>query len=248
MAVLQHNLTCGRGVRPVLVETAARAFLLLALPALVLEGGCATAPKVAAVEKGRIILSDPLNGSTVGNLQGGRFVEGGGWTVTTRHDRIIWDLPAMPPDGMLELDVRNFDPPHQVSTEKSNFLGLWGRLFDNLEKLNVPDTDSVDLRMGTCCKQFRVEYHSRGVGKAATWEPIQGSFDPKHTYHFKIEWKGGQVTIWLDENKLFFEGFAHEPVDRFSFLHLGTSPHFGGDPTLGPIYSNVKVTAFETSK
>jgi len=199
------------------------------------------------MSKGRVVLADPLNGSTKGKQQGGRFVEGGGWTVAADGDRIIWELPPMPPDGMLEIDVRNFDPPHQVTTPKNNFLGLWGKLFDNLEEKDIPDTDGFELRMGTEPRQFKLEYHSRGIGKVKFWEPLSGPFDPRHVYHIKVQWVDGIVTTWLDDNVwVFDQGCApNDPIDRFNFLHLGTSPHFGGHATIGPIYSNLKITAFE---
>ncbi|HEX7810288.1 MAG TPA: hypothetical protein VF460_00140, partial [Burkholderiales bacterium] len=120
-------------------------------------------------EAGRVIISDTLHGTSLGNVQGGRFVEGGGWTVTADNDRIVWALPPMPPRGMVEVDIRNFDPRTQLTAEKNIFMGLWGTLFQNHERLGLPDTDNWEIRVGKAHPQFKVEYHARGFGNAVEW-------------------------------------------------------------------------------
>lgn len=194
---------------------------------------------------GRVVLFDALHGRSRGQVQGGQFVEGGGWTVLNDHDRIVWKLPPMPPDGMLEVDVRNFDPRSQLTADKNIFLGLWGTLFQNHERMGLPDTDNWEFRVGTAHPQFKVEYHARGFGKAAEWVPFDGPFDPSHTYRIRVEWQDGRVRTSVDERVLYFEGFTHEAVDRFNYLHLGTSSHFAGKATRGPVYSNVRLIAFD---
>lgn len=194
---------------------------------------------------GRIVLADPLNGSTNGQRQGGRFVEGGGWTLLQDNDRIVWNIPPMSAHGLLEVDIRNFDPRSQLTAAKNIFLGLWGTLFNNHERMNLPNTDNWELRVGKAHPQFKIEYHARGFGKAVEWVPFDGPFDPQHTYRIRVEWHNGRVTSWVDEKVLHFDGLAYEPVDHFRFLHIGTSTHFGGTGTVGPIYSNVRILSFD---
>lgn len=196
-------------------------------------------------DAGRVVLSDPLNGKSQGSVQGGRFVPGGGWTVAADNDRIVWNLPPMSGNGLFEIDVRNFDPPKQITADKDIFVGLWGTLFRNHERMNRPHTDNWEFRVGTAHRQFKVEYHARGFGKAVEWVPFDGPFDPTHTYRIRFEWREGRLRTSVDERVLHFDGFDHEPVDHFRFLHVGTSSHFKGKVTLGPIYSNVRIIEFD---
>ena len=197
--------------------------------------------------KNRIVVNDPLKGSSLGTVTGGKFVEDGGWTVVVGGDRIVWKLPEMGPNAILELDIRNLDPQLQANTDRINFLGLWGYLFANMERqkrtLAVPDTDGFEMRMGNNSPKYKLEYHSFGIGKVVWWTPIE-KYDLNHTYHLKIEWRGGVVTTWMDDKKCVFEEGCSpdDPIDHFNFLHLGTSPTFGNQAALGPIYSNLKIT------
>lgn len=192
-----------------------------------------------------MVLSDSLHGNSQGQVQGGQFVEGGGWTLLNDNDRIVWKIPPMSSHGLLEVDIRHFDPRTQLTANKNIFLGLWGNLFNNHERMNLPETDNWELRVGKAHAQFKIEYHARGFGKAKEWVPFDGPFDPQHTYRFRVEWHDGKVTTWIDDKVLHFEGLQYEPVDKFNYLHIGTSTHFGGAGTRGPIYSNVRIVSFE---
>lgn len=209
------------------------------------------------VENG-VVFFDPLKDGTIGMQSGGRFVEGGGWTLTRNGDRIVWDLPSMPPNGMVEVDIRNFNPPVQATKDYNVFIGLWGNLFDTRDRYVDPadkiDSDNYEIRMGkNWGAGFKLLYHANGVGSFNLWEPLK-TFDPKHTYHLRMEWRDGQATTWLDEHKIVFDGNLPAPakgvpaeplkIGLFNSLHIGASAHTGDDGTFGPIYSNVKVTAF----
>lgn len=194
---------------------------------------------------GKVILSDNLHGNSKGVVSGGKFIDGGGWTLLNDNDRIVWNIPPMSAHGLLEVDIRNFDPKNQLTAAKNIFLGLWGTLFQNHERLNQPETDNWEIRVGKAHEQFKVEYHARGFGKAADWVPFDKPFDPNHIYRFRVEWHDGKVTTWVDDKVLHFEGLNYEPVDKFNYLHIGTSSHFGGTGTVGPIYSNVRIVSFD---
>ena len=224
-----------------------------------------------------VVLSDPLNGSTVGRQTGGQFVSGGGWTVKGDGERIIWDLPPMPANGRFEIDIRNFNPPQQVTGAHNVFLGLWATLFTSRDKVadaaDRVDADNYEIRMGTAWgTKFKLEIHATGKAEVLVWEPFK-VYDPARTYHYKIEWRDGKVTTWLDDRELVFAGKvyphpgvlipegADEPVpaaaqvdgepvvfDNLNFAHIGTAPYFNGPGTAGPIYSNLKITALGESK
>ena len=194
---------------------------------------------------GKVILLDTLHGKSSGLVQGGNFVAGGGWTLLKDNDRIVWNIPPMSSHGLLEVDIRNFDPRTQLTANKNIFLGLWGALFSNHERMNLPETDNWELRIGKAHPQFKIEYHARGYGKATEWQPFDGPFDPNHIYRFRLEWLNGKVTTWVDDKVLHFEGLSYEPVDKFNYLHIGTSSHFSGAGTVGPIYSNVRIFSFD---
>ncbi len=224
-----------------------------------------------------VVLSDPLKRSTIGRQTGGQFVSGGGWTVKEGGDRIIWDLPPMPANGRFEVDIRNFNPPKQTTGAHNVFLGLWATLFTGRDKVadaaDRVDADNYEIRMGTAWgSKFKLEIHATGKAEVLVWEPFK-VFDPAHTYHYKIEWRDGKVTTWLDDQELGFTGkvYPHhgvlmpesavepvpgasqvdtEPVvfDNLNFAHIGTSPHFGAPGTVGPVYSNLKITALGPTK
>ncbi len=194
---------------------------------------------------GKVVLQDSLHGKSNGAVQGGKFLDGGGWTLLKDNDRIVWNVPPMSSHGLLEVDIRNFDPRTQLTANKNIFLGLWGNLFNNHERMNLPETDNWELRVGKAHQQFKIEYHARGFGKAKEWVPFDGPFDLNHTYRIRLEWNNGRVMTWIDDKVLHFEGLSYEPVDKFNYLHIGTSSHFAGTGTVGPIYSNVRIVSFE---
>lgn len=194
---------------------------------------------------GKVVLLDTLHGKSHGTVQGGKFLDGGGWTVLNDNDRIVWKIPPMSSHGLLEVDVTNFDPRTQLTANKNIFLGLWGTLFNNHERMNLPETDNWELRVGKAHTQFKIEYHARGFGKATEWVPFDGPFDPKHTYRIRFEWNNGRVSTWVDDKVLHFDGLSYEAIDKFNYLHIGTSSHFGGAATIGPVYSNVRIVSFD---
>jgi len=206
----------------------------------------------AASDDSVVVLFDELDQKTSGDQSGGMFVEGGGYTLTGNDQRIVWKIPSMGPNGMLEVDIRNLDPPNQVTAQKNLFLSMWGKdIYNNHEDEGLDNTDGFELRMGTAeyngvvAKQFRIEYHAKGYATALLWEPVEdGVFDVQHTYHVRLVWIEGETWLTLDNGgELHFEGFSQDPLDHFEWLVLGTTTHFGAEHTKGPIYSNIRITA-----
>jgi hypothetical protein len=208
-------------------------------------GLCAAA--AADAPAGRVVLDDPLNGSTKGKQTGGKFVGGGGWTPVGPDDRIVWELPQAVGDGCLEIDVRNFDPARQAVAPKNNFLGLWETLWVSGGKADVPHADNFYWRIGKNYRQVKVKLHTHGFNRfEKAFEPVAGGFDPARTYRLKTAWRNGTVTFSIDGREfLTKDSPAEDPIDRFRFAHVGSDPQFKG-ATPGPVYANLRVTAYGT--
>lgn len=206
-----------------------------------------------AVADPDVMLDDALDGETTGMVIGGRFVDGGGYAVESKEDRIVWPLPDMSRNGMLEVEIRNLDPT-DVTATKNIFLSLWGRdIFTNHEDTDCENCDGFEIRMGTAVykgiptKQFRVELHANGIGRALYWEPVaDGKYDPDHTYRFKFVWIRGNTWLFLDDQELYTASFTPmDPIDHFEWLALGSAPNPISDVVRGPVFSNVRITALD---
>jgi len=197
----------------------------------------------------RIVLNDPLSGKTSGKAEGGRFVQGGGWTPAGPKDRIVWELPEAMGDGCLEIDIRNFDPPKQAKVQKSNFLGMWETLWKNGDDQGNPNRDQWGLRIGSNYPQFKLKIHTHDACRyEKSLAPIEGGFDPNHTYRFKAEWKEGRIVFSIDGREyLAWDSPVADPIDRFKYIHIGSDTQFDageGSAVAGPIYSNLRIMAY----
>ena len=74
-----------------------------------------------------LVLEDSLSGATVGQQQGGQFVDGG-WKTKKMDHRIVYNLDAID-CGYVELDLTNFNPPEQYDHKTENY------------DCDAPDTD-----------------------------------------------------------------------------------------------------------
>ncbi|MCX8037520.1 MAG: hypothetical protein N3D11_10840 [Candidatus Sumerlaeia bacterium] len=201
----------------------------------------------------RVILNDPLKGRSVGKVNGGKFLEGGGWQTEGPMDRIVFELPERMGDGCLEFDLSGLDPANQP-VPRNFVVGMWETLWkcggDRPEnKLNASGYDTWLIRLGKAYgSSIKLEMLTFGVSqKEVTVNPLPAGFDPKHVYHFKVEWVAGKMTYSLDGKTIFeWNSPKNDPMDHFRFVHIGTvdKPEDKETAMKGMIYSNLKVTAY----
>jgi hypothetical protein len=201
---------------------------------------------------GPVLLADSLAGKSLGQVEGGRFADGG-WTPVGPKDRIVWELPQTLPAGRLEIDVRNFDPKRQAKVDKSNFLGMWQTLWKNGDDVGQLNRDHWGLRIGTNYPQLKLKMHTRDACHyEKSLAPLAGGFDPARTYRFAAEWADGRTTFTLDGQPFAqWNSPALDPLDALRFVHLGSDTqfdHHGGSAIAGPVYSNLKVTALRPAR
>lgn len=197
------------------------------------------------------VFRDPLAGGTTGRKSGGEFLPDGGWRATGRNDRLAIDLPyTAGPGSVIELDVRNFNPPAQIDEPENHILGLWEQLYASGGDADRPGMDCFVMYAGKKYQQFKLKYHTRGFARQeATYEPVD-QFDPSHTYRFRIEWDEEIFSVSIDGRKFYVQRTPRlDPMDHVNTIHLGSNwrgedPIGGaGHPALkGPVYSNLRVT------
>lgn len=213
--------------------------LLLVLPSL----------GVAAPAADHVLFSDPLNGSSVGQVTGGKFLPGGGWQPIDKFDRIQIELPVAARDGsVFEVEIRNLDVPKQRDDGENFLLGL--REHPNLSGggANVPHADYFMIFAGTKYPQFKLKYHTHGFShQEDVYAPI-ATFDPTHTYKLRVEWAAGRLAVSFD-GKVFYEQRTPDSdrFDRVKFIQLGYLKGTNENRSFsalrnGPIYSNVRIT------
>lgn len=206
----------------------------------------APAQEARGSSTGMETFEDALNGSTKGKQEGGEFVAGGGWRVVNPFDRILIGLPRGASDGsVFEIDIRNLDVPKQRDAGENFLFGLWEQSDGEAGgDQNQPSRDCFYIYAGTKYPQFKLKFHTHGFGWfEKTYEPI-ASFDPQHTYRFRVEWKDRVVKVSIDGRLVVsWESPAFDPMDRFKLICVGANPGVktAREALRGPIFSNVRV-------
>lgn len=198
----------------------------------------------------RTILSDPLNGSTLGTRTGGLFENTGGWRVTSQSDMLVYDLGTYVESGALEIELSNFRPNVQNSYQRHHFLSMFRSPWGNHHPLENVET-VWDLHAGTS--------YSPGV-KLLSWTYneneekntiIEEDFDQTKTYRVRMVWSGTQLQYFLDG--VLQATHTHSASMQVRYLYIGRDFTVSGDfvtnfnnnqyPGLvGPIYENLLVT------
>lgn len=204
-----------------------------------------------ALARAADVLSDPLNGSTTGQQNGGSFVSGGGWQA---GQQITWDLGVELTEGGMSVEVTNWNPNSdspQHQFDKQHIINMYQAAYGSPHQSDgdTPKKGFFNIRTGaTYDNLFKFLSSTSGfdpppAGREETRikKPL-GFVDPTKTYTIKVEWTTtGDITAWLDAEQLVTH--AHGTPFRLRHVFVGTDNAPPG--TYGPqkdvIYKNLKV-------
>lgn len=199
-----------------------------------------------------LLVDDPLDHGTIGERQGGVFVEGGGWQAEAGEVRIVYDLGRPYAQGRFEVDVRNFLPCSQPNNEKCHIVSMWQGENQDRDSSAAAGESHWIWRTGTgyfgppC--EYKLLTRPEGFGEIGYEARLDQDFpwDPAATYHYSISWEANGRVVMRKRHpggeQLLYD-YTHGLPLRLRYLLLGrdraTKPNYGEQP--GVIYSNLQV-------
>jgi hypothetical protein len=182
---------------------------------------------------------DPLtNGTSVGEVRGGRFVSGG-WQVTSRGDFLRYVVPTIE-SGYVEwenvgLAPRN--PAHDLYT----LFGMWdpsrGDYRENPYRVHVRKLDT----QGHNPPYLRLRFISGGEEHNEGFDFLQ--WNPSQTYRFRVEWGpgggGNEARVLLDGRVVIRTGYGPAYRPRDHWIEMGVEER--AESIVGTIYKNVRI-------
>ncbi|MGH9324636.1 MAG: hypothetical protein ACRD21_09480 [Vicinamibacteria bacterium] len=158
-------------------------------------------PFSADRQNGSLVVFDPLtNGSSVGEVMGGSFVEGG-WQPQTNVDCLRYQVPTLE-EGRIEFVTTNLSTPNPVEGKRI-LISMWdptkGDYRENpfrvhIQKLDLSTAKFDDVRLRWIS---RGEEHNTGISFY--------DFEPQLVYEWRMEW--GTFPGYRDQHvKIFLEG------------------------------------------
>ena len=212
----------------------------------------------AVSAEGGIILSDPLDGGTIGTRTGGRFTDGG-WKAGAHSDYIVWKLPqTVTTPGWLQVQVTNWAPANQADVDKSNFVSIHSHAHGD-QVAAIPDAGSYAMmRSGlNYVPDGKQKYIScprtvpgvDGIGqldynrREASTSVNVPAWELSKTYTFRIEWDDSVIRFLIDgkESKRFPFGSLAPYAFRYVFLGHDFSLAGTGRSIVGPVWKNLEV-------
>ncbi len=188
---------------------------------------------------------DPLTeGFSVGQVRGGRFIQGQGWQTVTRNDGIDYDIPTCD-NCVVEFDMTGIgDGIGQPHDDK------WLSMGDALGFNGFDDFRNQDWKM-----TLEQRADGDGTGMKLIWRNGDaGDDDPgDHTgkadpgpdwqenvsYHFKFDWDPRGFRIFINNELWFEDGFAEPYAPPNHRISIGCYPR--GETRRDAIYSNFVV-------
>jgi hypothetical protein len=200
---------------------------------------------------GREIFDPLTTGFTVGRQRGGRFLIGQGWQSLTLGDGLDYDLPLTCSNCRLEFDVTNFGKAEGHPFEKdvkwltmgdASTFDNFGVFRDHDWKMHLEqraDGDGTGMKLiwrngcGTCGDGEPGD-HTGKLGSAVDWRSNQ-------TYHFVFDWTPTNISVSVNGEVWFQDGWSHAYAPPNHRISLGCYPR--SETMIGAIWSNVKNTA-----
>ena len=180
------------------------------------------------------ILSDPLDGSTIGQQMGnGDFMTGGGWR--SQGGKIVYDAGRILESGSFEAVMRGWTAPAQ-GAEKSHPLSGWE--VADLYTHWIQTGCFWNWRIGSRYNPFKVLAASEGTRLDTWWEIATNDMINDGLPHlYKVAWASGNVTFYLDSDSLHQFEFN---TFRLRYFTIGVDDMYGPtDPA--PIISDIRI-------
>jgi len=202
-----------------------------------------------------LVLTDSLQGSTLGTRAGGAFVAGG-WQVTGQTDSIYWHVPTIT-NGAAEFDVRGLYPNECRSGmgDKVELFHMYDYTWNNADNSYSPgyrdDPFKQFIRKTDCLDTARVN------SMEIVWQILpnfndpdtaQLSWDPNTTYHFLEQWgpdgAGNSVLkIYRDGGLVLTTSVPGSWKPAGHSVRIAASTRRAADfgAPIGAVFSNLKV-------
>ncbi len=208
----------------------------------------ATFKTIGKFADGRQIFDPLLDGTSVGNQHGGRFIAGQGWQSTSLTDGIDYPIQTCA-NCRFEFDVVGFGreegAPYGLDVKwftmgDGGAFGSFGVFRDHPWKMHfeqrADDATGVKLiwRNGSPGSGDPGDHTFKGDGG------ISWSSTHQPPYHFVFDWTEGGFAITVDGNNVVHDGFSRPYAPPNHTLSLGCWPR--GETMVGAIWSNVKLT------
>ena len=190
--------------------------------------------------------TDPLIDSSVQPGFDDKLANGGaftadGWQTTGGGDQLRLRLTSpIQGDGSFEIDVTNFDPVTQYTSDKHQIINMYT---SNDGSQAVFDTDEAwwNIRTGTnYYTGFKFLASPRGGDEREEVRLIESAtWNPADLHTFRVEWDSADVHVYLDGvylDTLAFDG----RIEPLQTIFVGKDNVYLGQ--VGPIYSNLRVT------
>lgn len=223
--------------------TSRRSQLMTIIGLIVIIGTMLTAlPGRPALAAEQLLVSDPLNGRTIGRTigRGGEFVAGGGWRSSGAT--IVFDAGQQVTNGFFEATMRGYTVPAQGAS-KSHPLSCWEN--NNTFTHGSEPGAYWNWRIGTNYEVFKVLASYQGIDalpndpfprkEARVGSPSLVNDGRPHVY--RVEWSAGSVSFLIDGTLLkrfdlprFSVRYCTIGIDRW---YPATNP--------APIISNVRI-------
>ncbi|HNT67238.1 MAG TPA: Ig-like domain-containing protein [bacterium] len=179
----------------------------------------------------------------------GRFLPGQGYQTHQISSQMFIALTRnLPPQGTFAIDVLNFDPANQNTSEKQPLVSLlsqphgtkdifygdgsWAQIrTGQVYTSGVPGEAGFKIDIGACGLDSREDVR---LLENATWNPEQ-------RHEFKMVWTTGKIYFILDGAVLMQAPFVGQ-IEPFRYFYIGRTnqgPNYGSQP--GLIYSNLRL-------
>jgi len=197
-----------------------------------------------------LLLNDPLNQFSLGNVTGGTFLAQGGWKVSGPDNMIFYDLGTYIANGSLEITVTNFDPQIENSFKRHHVLSMYTNQWGEHHQIELLDTD-WNFHTG-------FNYFDGVKLQSATYEDNKQVILPRDSltwnldqiYRLKFVWKNDTVRFFRNDTLLIKIGHSWPFLLRYIFL--GRDRTISGDyftnydyqqypAMVGPVFSDLIV-------
>lgn len=190
---------------------------------------------------GGLVVWDPLtNGSSVGTVEGGRFIEQG-WRVQAKNHYIRYSVPSLE-NGYVEFDVTNIREPNPAPGSRM-LMSMWdptkGDYTTNPFRMHLQKLDRNTVRFDDVRLRWisRGEQHDTGVSFF--------DFVAEDVYHWRVEWgdyrglEKMQVRVLIDGIQIMERNYSKIYHLATHWIELGNQER--AESLEEAIYSNVKI-------
>ena len=209
------------------------------------NGTFRTPPKAFLNKQTGEVFDPLLDGFSVGEVKGGRFLSGQGWQVVNRTDGIDYDIPTCA-DCRVEFDITGIgDGLGQPHDDKWLSMGD-GTLFGEFNAFRDQDWKmTLEQRADGDGTGMKLIWRNGDAGDGDPGDHT-GKYDPgpdwqeNVVYHFVFDWTPGGLKVMINGETYFEDGFSEPYAPPNHRVSLGCYPR--GESRRDTIFSNVTIT------